>query len=264
MTQLLSDLGVAAVRYTLTGWSVFPLQVLGKAPATAHGFADASAQPETVASWWLRVPDANIGVACGASRLVVVDVDPDNDGDHTHAQLIRWGHHFPPTMTQLTPSGGCHLVYQAPSERQLHNTAGRLPGIPDPTPGIDVRADGGYIVAAPSRTPVGEYEWLPTWPKQPAPLPYWLREPPPQPRRTFHTYKAAPAVPRLAGLARTVAEAPEGVRNATLNWAAYSARDLTNSVSVGVIAETLAEAARTAGLSEREVSRTLRSGLGVP
>lgn len=86
--------------------------------------------------------DENIAIITGKiSNLSVVDVDPRHGG--TCAGL-------PPTLIAKTQSGGWHFYY-----RYLEGLPNKA-GIRD---GIDIRSDGGYVVAPPSRTETGEYEW---------------------------------------------------------------------------------------------------------
>ena len=72
MTALLdAALGLAA-----RGYHVFPLKPGGKTPLTDHGFHDAARDDQTIRAWWGKWSDANIGIACGASGIIVVDGDP--------------------------------------------------------------------------------------------------------------------------------------------------------------------------------------------
>ncbi|MBN2195024.1 MAG: bifunctional DNA primase/polymerase [Polyangiaceae bacterium] len=86
-----------ATALTAVGWAVLPLhsagdgrctcqaehcRSVGKHPRTRHGVADATVDPDVVAAWWRRWPDANIGVATGGDAgPVVVDIDPRNGGE---------------------------------------------------------------------------------------------------------------------------------------------------------------------------------------
>ena len=85
-TQPRNELCEFAVVYAQRGWAVFPLKPRSKAPLTPHGFKDASNDAQTIRAWWARWPKANIGIACGASGLVVVDVDNKDAraGDRRH------------------------------------------------------------------------------------------------------------------------------------------------------------------------------------
>ncbi len=87
---------------------------------------------------------------------------------------------LPRTLTGLTGGGGVHVIYRS-RNKALRNSAGRLPGIADELPGVDLRAKGGYIVAPPSlHRSENRYEWLDEG-REPAPAPRWLK----QPERTY-------------------------------------------------------------------------------
>ena len=108
-----------------------------------EGLQDASKDPEAIASWFGQ-GQLNIGIATGAvSGIIALDVDPRHDGDQTLAALEREHGPLPPTWRFLTGGGGEHILFRYPG-RPLPNSAGEI------GPGIDVRGDGGYIVAPPS------------------------------------------------------------------------------------------------------------------
>ena len=110
----------------------------------------------------------NIGIACGPSRLVVVDLDthghlPEDwrqlpgirDGRDVLAQLAEWaGKPWPSTYMVATANGGWHLYFTAPEGGGIRNSASLL------GPLVDVRGAGGYVVAAGSRVDGKPYELL--------------------------------------------------------------------------------------------------------
>ncbi|MHB9031908.1 MAG: phage/plasmid primase, P4 family [Anaerolineae bacterium] len=149
----------AALDYAQRGWWVFPLTPGGKAPLgtlAPHGLKDASTAAETIRGWWAQEPNANIAIATGQSKLVVVDIDTKGefDGwDSWHDLLAKLGRELDETPTVNTPTGGGH-VYFAYTGNRLRNSAGKL------GPGLDIRAAGGYVVAPPSLHPNGKhYTW---------------------------------------------------------------------------------------------------------
>ena len=156
------------------GWPVFPLAPGAKIPPQGtHSFKDASTDPDDIRHWWARWPGANIGLACGADGLVVVDLDVkgEADGIETWRQLVE-GHNIAyTTLASHIPSGGWHLIYRCPPGIQIGSSAGTL------GPGVDVRSQGGYIVLPPSilrgGDPPRRYAWQrgPDARKEPAPLP---------------------------------------------------------------------------------------------
>ena len=139
-----------ALAYAELGWAVFPLIPNSKRPLTQNGFKDASKDPEVIRRWWLEHPTANIGLVTGEiSGLVVVDVDVKN-GAQGMASLDSI-QNMTPTLTVQTPSGGLHFYYLAPGTVRCRT--GLLPG-------IDIKADGGYVVAPGSQIDGKPYEWL--------------------------------------------------------------------------------------------------------
>lgn len=140
-----------ALWYAQQGVPVFPCQPGGKAPATRHGFKDASTEPDRVRAWWAATPRANIGLATG-HRFDVFDADGP-------AGILALGQYmdaggFPPILGKaLTPHGRHYYVPPA----GMGNKAGVLPQ-------VDYRGTGGYVVAPPSLTPDGRYRWVPDQP----------------------------------------------------------------------------------------------------
>jgi hypothetical protein len=152
MSQLLE----AAENYARRGWRVFPLKPNNKNPLTAHGVKDATADPAIIRGWWQRWPNANIGIACGASGLLAVDLDVkhNKDGPAEWRRLAaERGFSENGTLTNCTPSGGRHLLYVMPADGRLGNGQSKL------APGIDTRGEGGYIVAPPSVINGKAYRW---------------------------------------------------------------------------------------------------------
>ena len=154
MSEIIKE---AALAYARRGWAVFPLKERGKDPLTVHGFKDASTDPGQIERWWRRWPGANVGIATGAASggLVVIDLDEKPDlGVDGMAALVEWERangELPETSTSLTGGGGTHLLFK--SDYEVKNSVNR-------DLGVDVRADGGYIVAPPSVHPSGgRYEW---------------------------------------------------------------------------------------------------------
>jgi hypothetical protein len=262
-----AELAGHAAELASRGFFVFPCRPGDKRPAIDRWEERASADPAHVrAAWTDRCPGYNIGLACGPSRLVVVDLDVHGslpgdwrlpgirDGLDVLAQLCEWaGQPWPQTRWSTTPSGGWHLWFRAPDRPELRNTAGLL------GPMIDTRAAGGYIVVPPSVVDDRPYELLDDC--DPAPLPAWLLRllAPPAPSPWLLRPPATSTAPgRLPGLLRTVANAAEGQRNSTLHWAACRAAELPDPCGAG---EQLVMAAVAAGLPEREARRTVASGL---
>lgn len=214
-----------ATEYALHGWYVFPLQVGGKAPfapAAPHGFKNATTDIEQVKAWWTRYPNANVGIATGASGLYVIDVDHKNG---TKNGLAAWGsleemYGHTPTYTVSSATGGLHLYYQLPKGVVLKNTVGGPSGVKGLGADIDTRGEGGYIVAAGSKVDDGEYTVVTAM--APAPLPGWVVDVLTTPRTPVRSLleRSAPAPKTVKERARQLAEqlrnTPPGGRNAAV------------------------------------------------
>ena len=151
--RLREELQAAAIEYAKQGFRVFPLRPRTKEPATKHGFKDATTSIEQIRAWWLSGP-YNIGIATGHG-LVVVDIDQKPEEQKYGMDSLRdWekSHgEFTPTWICMSGTGGLHYWYR--SDEDFKNSVELLPG-------IDIRSEGGYIVAPPSVHPNGNpYEW---------------------------------------------------------------------------------------------------------
>lgn len=142
-----------ALRYALAGWQVLPLLPGSKEPATPNGWHDASDDPEQIAAWWARWPNANIGLALspldGRYCRVAFDVDPRHGGKLEH--IARLGLDPTQTVTQRTRGDGWHVIYDRPAGIDLRTKV-------HDAPGLDVLTHG-YIVAAPSVVDGKSYRW---------------------------------------------------------------------------------------------------------
>lgn len=170
VAQFKSNLGYARA-YAKLGWRVFPLhEVLddgrcscsdpncsarkGKHPRIPNGFKRATTDEAQIRQWWSRWPNAPIGVATGVeSGIVVIDVDLDKGGAESWQRLCQeHGPAFTVRAKTGRDGGGIHYYYRSPGTT-LKSTQGLFPG-------IDVRADGGYVVAPPSKHASGRrYEF---------------------------------------------------------------------------------------------------------
>lgn len=172
MSAWTDDTREAALAYLALGWSVIPLRPGTKRPIA--GWLDFQQRLPTrseIAAWFRDFPSANVAIVTGAlSALVVLDVDAGHGGAESLARLEADHVRLPPTMEAITGSGGRHLYFTHPGGI-LHNRAGFEPG-------LDLRGDGGYVVAPPSLHPNGTaYRWArgrsPSE-SMPAAFPDWL------------------------------------------------------------------------------------------
>jgi hypothetical protein len=232
---------------------------------------------EQVADYWTRHPDANIGVECGKSNLLVIDLD-GVEAAEAFARLWRESEGTADygTLTVKTRRGW-HLWFTAPSaEPFLRNTESML------LPGVDTRGEGGMVVAPGSTVRYDSdgnlvspytYELISGDLAHPPPraLPGWLEQRlrACQPRTT-HAEPVAPwtepfAKIMLAEVPRRVAAAPSGRSNRVLNREAWRMRAALDALGYDQIEEALLIAAEQNGLAHEEPTKTLatiRSGLG--
>lgn len=171
----------AALEYLARGWSVVPAhtattrgcsclnescEAIGKHPRVKwKPYQDRLPAESDVRTWWRRWPEANVAILTGAvSGIVVVDIDPRHGGDDS----IRDIPNLPETLTATTGGGGEHRYWRHPGY-PVPNAAGIRPG-------IDVRGDGGYVLAPPStHKSGGVYAWDAGQPDEPREMPAGLR-----------------------------------------------------------------------------------------
>ena len=254
-------------------WYVFPCSIGGKRPALPGNWQQlATTDRARIHRWWSCAP-FNVGIACGPSGLVVIDLDiakDGSDGTATGAESFRklCTLHCQPypndTFTVRTPSGGTHLYFQAPAS-PVRNSAGRL------GPLIDIRAAGGYVIAPGSQIGRHTYEVADVF--RPIPLPGWIANLL-EDRPASTTAASRLPVPGTQQAARyalsalreetaRVAAAHPGSRNDTLNRAAFSLGQLVaaNLLTAGAVMTALADAAEICDLPFGEAQRTIRSGM---
>lgn len=200
---------VAALAYAGRGWSVIPVS-RDKRPLVAWaGFQKRRASESEIRAWYSQWPDAGVAIVCGAisGDLVVLDVDPRHGGSDSLDALVELHGQLPPSPVAKTGGGGTHYYFRAPG----------LGCIPSLRSGLDLKGDGGYVVAPPSLHPSGlRYEWL--YPRDGASqlpaLPNWIAS-----RQDGHraTPERRPGLlPPGGAWGRLGQTIPDGQRNETL------------------------------------------------
>lgn len=175
----------SALWYANLGCSVFPLhnliadsqkircscrywktcKIIGKHPRTRNGLLDATNNEKRIREWWTIYPDANIGLLTGfQTKLLVLDIDIKSGGEFSleffqedYKILLKDNYQpLPATLTAITGSGGRHLYFNYPDDLKTISSSAS-----DIADGLDIRANGGYVVAPPSKHLSGNhYSWF--------------------------------------------------------------------------------------------------------
>lgn len=239
-----------------------------------HGFKAATKDTDVFFNWTRQYPDMNLAIRTGVeSGIFVYEYDPKNGGHKTHAALIKTHGAFPNTRQHQSPSGGIHFFFKIP-EGGFKGINGQ---IPFKNSGIDIKANGGYVVAPPTVTDSGEYVVIN--PADVADAPQWLLDM----IRNYWTEKDSPR-PSLKGrqiqaenisqeteekIKDTVRYWAERIEYATLglqNILLYTgSRVLYSLVGYGVLDETetltaLQTAAARGNHPSDRIGRAIRSG----
>ena len=240
-------MGRAALAYAAQNWPVLPCSWAGpraKAPLITNGFHGASTDPELVASWWRRWPNAMLGTPVRPDVLIF-DLDPRNGGS---AQLLAVALRMPVedlgrTLTCVSGRGGSGTHYYFARPPGAFSWT-RLPR------GVDLKLSG-YTIIPPSRHPLTgkPYTWRldpnRAWPASAVSV---LR--PAQPALCRSRLSPRPGAD---GLVRVVAEAEHGHRNSRLYWASCRAAE------DGMPKSVFDDLARVSRLPEHEAAATIGS-----
>lgn len=270
-----------AQHYVAQGWPVFPCRshaeenvdqatgeiiTLGeKTPLTPNGFKGATRFPRIIERWWSDWPDAAVGLPAGEKTgFFALDIDNKPGGANGFDWLAEMeAEHgpLPDTARVTSPNGGLHIYFKYVVGTRNRGALGA---------GVDIRSEGGYVLAAGSTMANGRsYRWE-TDTREIADAPAWLLDlllPKSAPAHTQYNLSAATnnayvdaAVDReLADLAG----APMGTRNNALNDAAFS---IGTIVGAGAISEAEARAllqdvARGWGRDWSRCCKTIENGL---
>jgi len=148
--------------YLALGWPLFPCRSSPsgqlnkdgtpkrdeKAPLTLHGFKDATLDRSTIEAWAKANPNCAWGTPTSAERAAV-DVDPRHGGYETLKALTDAHGPMPETIITETGGGGLHIWMSFPEGTgSKPNAFGE---------GIDLKAEGGYVIVPPSRIAIPEH-----------------------------------------------------------------------------------------------------------
>jgi len=146
-----------ALAYAKNGFAVFPLCQNSKSPLkNSRSFHEATTDDKIITQWWEKNPNYNIGIATGeVSDIWVLDIDTNDGkkGDESLQMIEEENSPLPPTLMCKTANGGKHLYFKNPGKK-IKNSTSKI------APNIDVRGDGGYIVAPASNLYKKKYKWI--------------------------------------------------------------------------------------------------------
>jgi Bifunctional DNA primase/polymerase, N-terminal/AAA domain len=271
----------AALAYAKLGIPVLPLQPADKQPLGAlapHGVKDATRDPDVIRSWFEKWPDANVGLAMRIEHadeatgevdfqaLCVVDID-----DEFAAQRLVEQHGKFPKTWRASTGRGWHLFYKLPAGVVLRNRP--------LVSGVDLRVNGGYVVAAPSKHPNGRrYEWVESRSPDGVPiaeLPAWIialatrcAEAAALPASGFAPTRKITDAAKYAQAALTdecskIRDAEDGTQNNQLNTSALKVGKLVGRglLNEEAAREALYNAALEGNHPEHRIAPTIESGL---
>jgi len=267
-TDALSTLD-AALLYAERGWAVFPLAPGTSVPMKgSNGFYDATTDHDTIRAWWNATPNANIGIRTGeASGIWALDFDGE-EGQESLLRLYSYTDgEVDPERVVHTPKGGTHWYFKTVPGKRISNSVRKF------MPGVDVRGEGGYVAAPPSKRPEGPYktrlDGTPGLPPDDV-VEEAIRastrssggggggdgEPP--------TVEPGQGADLHVEHARSLAQAEPGTRNNLLNAYAYQLAGYCEhgELDEDDVRNDLEDAALRAGLSESEVRGTIASAFG--
>jgi hypothetical protein len=164
----MSQLHNAALALAKLGCAIFPCQPRGKSPVSRDGFKAATTNTNHIDTWWSAGPDCNIGIATGTpSGFWVLDIDGE-EGELSLRELEQASGALPNTVEAITGKGR-HCYFRIGEHGSVGVSAGQIAN------GLDIRGDGGYVLAPPSVHPSGRvYAWSVDSAKDFAEAPDWL------------------------------------------------------------------------------------------
>lgn len=271
MTALAYELRNAAHQARERGFSVIPLVPNSKRPLFKGWQERATTDRSQIERWW-NGREYNVGIACGPSGLVVIDLDaPKEIGQH-HGRDVLWDLMrrdrvaWTQTYTVMTPNDGVHLYYRAPADFPIGNAIGQV------GQNIDVKCNGGQVVAAGSM--LGGVPYIVNNDLPVADLPedlfvLLMKETMKAHRQVRASRVVVKGDPeefqerRIREAVDEILSAPEGQRNNRLNGVTYRLARLcgANALDTARVTQAMYSAGLDAGLSESEVEGTVRSAM---
>jgi Bifunctional DNA primase/polymerase, N-terminal len=159
---------VSALAVAEAGLRVIPLKDRSKVPRLRAWQKNGTTDRKTIEGWFRQYPGSNLGI-CTGGGFIVLDVDPKNGGAEALAKLIEEHGALPPTAEVRTGSDGSHYFFRVEPDARIGNRVHFRPG-------LDIRGEGGQVVAPPSVHPETgrEYRFVRHPAEGIAPAPAWL------------------------------------------------------------------------------------------
>jgi putative DNA primase/helicase len=245
--------------------------IKAKQPATTNGFHDATTDEATIRRWWVRNPEHLVGIPAAGLVVVDLDVKPGVPCTWTWWQTTcaRYGWAWDRDLMVFTPGNGVHVYFEAPDGVEVRNSTSKL------APGVDVRGDGGYVIAPGSRLPDGRCYELVNDPEGMHEAPEWLldliakatapptRQVPSALGTSSVGHGTAYGVRALESELGRLALAVDGTRNDTLHKAAVRCGQLAagGQLDAHHAHDQLYAVALRIGLTDTETEATIESGM---
>lgn len=239
------DLKNMSKPYIQMNLKVFPLKFKDKTPLVSGGFKSATTDPCQIERWNDTFYRCNIGIATGkVNNIFVVGVDGEKGLESLNLLENKYGKLIAPTV--ITGKGK-HLYFQYPKNIEIKSSVRKI------APSIDIRADGGYVVAPPSIHASGsQYRWENvnldnlTFPQAPD----WLIN---------LLTKNNP----IFDLVEDIKNAPEGTRNDTLLHKSIQIQKIAKKENLNMekVNQEITSAALSSGLPEKEIHNTLKNAI---
>jgi hypothetical protein len=276
----------AALEYAARGWKIFPAVVSKKKSHKAAKYSNGerwgqTKDPEQIKKDFKQWPNAGIGLPTGAENgIFVVEADTPKghnvDGIASLKALEAKHGKLPDTLMAMSPSGSPHRYFKHPGGCKIKTSASEI------APGVDVKGDGGMVIAPPSTRSDGRYRWLNELPIAEAPAAWLLlistskEEVSEKEASTekdvysldqqisYHGNRGESyAAAALRNVADELRATPESGRNNKLNKCAFRmgtmiARDW---IAREDVESELSDAAKETGLEQDETSKTIQSGI---
>ena len=142
-----------AKRYLSEGISVLPVRPFEKRPYMNnwHNYMKFRPVEDELEKWFKALSGAGVGAVTGSiSNIIVLDIDTRFQGNVD--DILN---KYPTNRVSQSGSGGYHLFYRYPQG------VGRIGNAVNLIEGVDLRADGGFIVLPPTIHPTGnKYKWI--------------------------------------------------------------------------------------------------------